>query len=249
VTEVLRAVGLDAGYEAHPVVRGLDLYVEAGEIVALLGANGAGKTTTLLTLAGVLPSIAGTVQLFGQPTNAPLHQRARQGISLVLEDRSLFMDLSVAENLRVGGCDVAQAVELFPALGSLMTRRAGLLSGGEQQMLTVGRALARAPRLLMADELSLGLAPLIVQRLLAAIRAAADERGVGVLLVEQHVKQVLRYADRVYVLRRGQLVYEGTSADATGHLLELESAYLVDAPAVSGHPADTPSSASGEGDG
>jgi branched-chain amino acid transport system ATP-binding protein len=234
LSDVIRAVALDAGYGSHPVVRGLDLYVEQGEVVALLGANGAGKTTTVLTLAGVLPQIAGAVELFGQQTKAPLHRRARQGISLVLEDRSLFMDLSVRENLKMGRCEPSRAVELFPELEPLMGRQCGLLSGGEQQMLTVGRALARQPRLLMADELSLGLAPLIVQRLLTSIRSAADERGIGVLLVEQHVQQMLRYADRVYVLRRGEVVYEGTASEAKGHLDQLEAAYLIDAPAANG---------------
>jgi ABC-type branched-subunit amino acid transport system ATPase component len=230
MTAVLRAVGLDAGYDSHPVVRGLNLHVEPGEVVALLGANGAGKTTTLLTLAGVVPQIAGQVELFGEVTKSPLHKRASLGVSLVLEDRSLFMDLSVAENLRVGRCDIAKAVELFPELDPLMGRRAGLLSGGEQQMLTLSRALAREPAILMADELSLGLAPLIVQRLLASIRKAADEQGTAILLIEQHVKQVLRYADRVYVLRRGEVVYEGRASDAAGQLEELETAYLVDEP-------------------
>jgi branched-chain amino acid transport system ATP-binding protein len=234
---VLRAVGLDAGWGAHPVVRGLDLFVEQGEVVALLGANGAGKTTTVLTLAGVQPQIAGTIELFGEPTKAPLYRRARRGVSLVLEDRSLFMDLSVQENLKMGRCEISGALELFPELEPLLRRRAGLLSGGEQQMLTVSRALARKPRLLMADELSLGLAPLIVQRLLTEIRTAADERGIGVLLVEQHVQQMLRYADRVYVLRRGEIAYQGTAAEAKNHLDQLEAAYLIDAPATNGDAA------------
>jgi branched-chain amino acid transport system ATP-binding protein len=210
-------------------VRDLDLEVGSGEIVALLGANGAGKTTTLLTLAGLLPVIAGEVSLFGRATKAPVHRRARAGVSLVLDDRSLFMSLSVAENLRVAHCDRSRVVDLFPELEPLMKRTVGLLSGGEQQMLTLSRALARSPRLLMADELSLGLAPLVVQRLLTAVRQAADEQGIGVLLIEQHVKQVLRRADRVYVLRRGEVVFQGRADEAEAQLSDLEGAYLFDA--------------------
>jgi branched-chain amino acid transport system ATP-binding protein len=229
MTEVLRASNLCAGYRGHPVVRDLDLHVEAGEVVALLGANGAGKTTTLLTFAGLLPIVSGEVSLFGRPTVSPLYRRARSGMSLVLEDRSLFMNLTVAENLRVARCDASRALDLFPELRPLLRRTVGLLSGGEQQMLTLSRAIARQPKLLMADELSLGLAPLVVQRLLAAVRQAADTQGVGVLLIEQHVKQALRYADRVYVLRRGQVVFRADADKAKDQLSELEGAYLFEA--------------------
>lgn len=236
MSAVLAASSLCAGYGGHPVVTDVDLHVDAGEVVALLGANGAGKTTTLLTLAGVLAPISGVVELFGAPTKAPLHRRAKRGLSLVTEDRSLFMGLTVAENLRVAGCERGAAADVFPELGPLMGRTTGLLSGGEQQMLTLARALARAPKLLMADELSLGLAPLIVQRLLQTVRAAADSEGIGVLLVEQHVKQALRFSDRVYVMRRGQIVFQGTVVEARSHLDELSDAYLLGNQRVNGTP-------------
>jgi branched-chain amino acid transport system ATP-binding protein len=212
VGEVLLAArALAAGYHGHPIVSNLDLHVRAGE------------TTTLLTLAGDLPAISGEIELFGRATKSPLYRRAQSGVALVTEERSVFMNLSARDNLRVGGVANADATAVFPELQPLLRRRAGLLSGGEQQMLTLARALARKPRLLLADELSLGLAPLVVRRLLETVRRAADELGVGVLLVEQHVKQALRVADRVYVMRRGQIVLEGTAA-AVGS--RIEDAYL-----------------------
>jgi branched-chain amino acid transport system ATP-binding protein len=228
-TCLLRAEGLSAGYHGHPVVRDLDLEVGAGEVVALLGSNGAGKTTTLMTLAGQLPSLGGVVSLFGRPTTAALHSRARAGLSLVTQDRGVFTRLTTAENLRLGRGDTARALELFPELERLLGRTVGQLSGGEQQMLTLGRALSRRPRLLLADELSLGLAPLVVGRLLHAVRQAAREDGVGALLVEQHVARILRIADRVYVLRRGTVVLSG-GVDEVGP--KLEETYLAEGPAT-----------------
>jgi branched-chain amino acid transport system ATP-binding protein len=232
--ELLVAKGFSAGYHGHPIVHDLDLVVHEGEVVVLLGPNGAGKTTTLLTLSGDLPHLGGEVVFDGRPTTAPLHRRAHAGLSFVTEERSVFMRLSVAENLRVGRTDVGRALELFPELKPLMRRRAGLLSGGEQQMLSLARALAREPKLLLIDELSLGLAPLIVQRLLEAVQYAAHETNVGVLLVEQHVKQALRVADHVLVMQRGQIVLRGATAEVAGRIEELESAYLSDTP---GQPA------------
>jgi branched-chain amino acid transport system ATP-binding protein len=220
---VLAARGVAAGYHRHAVVDGIDLEVRAGEVVALLGPNGAGKTTTLLTLAGELQPLTGEVYFRGHPTTAGLYKRAREGLAFVTEERSVFPQLTAAENLKVGRCEVADALSLFPELEPLLDRRGGLLSGGEQQMLTLARALGRKPILLLADELSLGLAPLVVKRLLTAVRAAADERGIGVLLVEQHVKQALRVADRVIVMRGGRIVLAGT-VDETRH--QLEDAYL-----------------------
>jgi branched-chain amino acid transport system ATP-binding protein len=222
---LMDAAGLSAGYHGQPIVRDLDLEVESGQVVALLGPNGAGKTTTLLTLAGEVPPIGGKVHVDGKPAPRAVHRRARGGMSFVTEERSVFMELSVEENLRVGRCEQAKALELFPELEPLMSRRAGLLSGGEQQMLTLGRALARRPRLLLIDELSLGLAPLVVARLLAAVRAAADD-GVGVLLVEQHVDQALKVADYVYVMERGRVVLQGPKAEVADRVHEIEASYL-----------------------
>ena len=208
------------------VVRGLDLRVEPGEVVALIGPNGAGKTTTLLTLSGELPPIAGEVRFNGEVTQAPLFKRARRGLGFVTEERSVFMRLSTADNLRLARVPRGDATALFPELEPLMRRSTGLLSGGEQQMLALARALARKPTMLLADELSLGLAPLVVQRLLRAVRDAADARGLGVLLVEQHVRQALQIADRVYVMQRGEIAIQGTAAEVHGRLDELEATYL-----------------------
>jgi len=225
---ILEARGLHAGYDGRAAVRELDLEVRPGELVCLLGPNGAGKTTTLLTLAGALQPIAGEIRWRGAPTGAALWRRARGGQSLISEERSVFMGLTVRQNLALGRGSVARALELFPELSAHLRRRAGLLSGGQQQMVTVARALAAAPALVLADELSLGLAPLVARRLLKAVRAAADQ-GAGVLIVEQHARQALELADRAYVLRRGRIVLAGTAADLHGDLAGVEQAYLAGA--------------------
>jgi sulfate-transporting ATPase len=217
---------LSTGYGRVAVVHDLDLTVHAGEVVALLGPNGAGKTTTLLCLAGELAAMDGEVSLFGEPTTEPMFMRCRKGLGYVTEERSAIMNLTVGENLRVAGVSIESAVAGFPELEALLRRRAGLLSGGEQQMLSLARALGRQPKVLLADELSLGLAPTVVTRLLTAVRKAATDEGVGVLLVEQHVSQALAIADRVVVLQRGLAVVSGTSAEVSGRLSEVESAYL-----------------------
>ncbi|MBW8800291.1 MAG: ABC transporter ATP-binding protein [Streptomyces sp.] len=218
------ARALTAGYGSRPVVRDLDLEVRPGEVVALLGANGAGKTTTLRALSGDLAPMGGEVRWLGEPGRAPLHRRAREGLAFVGE-RAVFTRLDTAENLRVGRVTTEQALALFPELGKRLKTGAGMLSGGEQQMLSLARALGRAPRLLLADELSLGLAPLVVDRLLRAVREAAD-RGLGALLVEQHVHKVLGIADRVYVLHRGRVTLTGTPKDLRADLDAIESSYL-----------------------
>jgi len=223
---LIEARGLSAGYGKMSVVRDLDLRVDAGEVVALIGANGAGKTTTLLTLAGELPPRDGEVWFLGAPTRAPMHRRCRDGLGYVTEERSVIMNMSVANNLKVAGVSPATAFEYFPDLERIMSRRAGLCSGGEQQMLSLARALARRPKVLLADELSLGLAPIIVTNLLNAVRAAADNDGIGVLLVEQHVRQALSIADRVYLMQRGRVILSGTCDEVTRQLDKIEAAYL-----------------------
>ena len=155
-----------------------------------------------------------------------MHARCRNGLGYLTEERSVIMNLTAHENLRLADVSVKDAIEMFPALEMLLDRRAGLLSGGEQQMLSLARALGRKPEVLLADELSLGLAPLIVDRLLASVREAADERGVGVLLVEQHVRKALTVADRVYVMERGKIVMTCTAKEAQANLEQIESAYL-----------------------
>ena len=227
----LEISGLSAGYKGVAVVRDLSLSVRGGEVVVLLGPNGAGKTTTLLTVSGLLPIIAGDIQVLGRSvTHRAVHKIARSGLAHVPEDRSLFFQLTVAENLRLGAArgdsDVARALGYFPALERLMDRRAGLLSGGEQQMLAMGRALTVPPKLLIVDELSLGLAPIIVERLLPVLRDVADETGAGVLLVEQHVDLALAIADRAYVLSHGDLVLENDAGHLRRNRHLLEASYV-----------------------
>jgi sulfate-transporting ATPase len=222
---LVEARGVSAGYGDLAAVRDLDLDIHAGEVLAVLGANGAGKSTTLLMLAGELAPLRGELRWRGARTTHPLHRRARAGTALVPEERSVIRSLSVGDNLRLAGVDVADALALFPELEPLLGRPAGLVSGGEQQMLTLARALARRPALILADELSLGLAPLIVQRLLVVLRQAADD-GVAVVVVEQHARQVLDIADRVIVLRRGEVVVTGTADEVRAGFEDVRRAYL-----------------------
>ncbi len=222
---------LYAGYHGVPVVRGLNLHVEPGEIVALLGPNGAGKTTTLITASALNPIIDGDVLVFGRSVKGRRpHLVAREGLAHVLEDRSLFFQLTVQENLQLGAArgtvDIPKALEYFPALAEIRSRRAGLLSGGQQQMLAMARALTSTPKLLMVDEMSLGLAPIIVKNLLEILKTIAHDTGAGVLLVEQHVHLALGTADRAYVLSHGELVIEGTGAELRANPHLLESSYL-----------------------
>ena len=228
---LLELRGVSAGYAGVTVVRDLDLAVEPGEIVCLLGANGAGKSTTLLAVSGLAEVQRGTVLLDGADLSGVAPDRiARRGLAHVTEDRSLFTRLSVRDNLRLGGRGdlgrLPELLELFPALEPLLDRRAGSLSGGEQQMLALARGLAPNPRLLLVDELSLGLAPLIVRRLLETIRAIVDRDRVGVLMVEQHVELALRIADRAAVLARGRLALHGTAAEIAADRDRLDAAYL-----------------------
>ena len=224
-TAVLESRDLCVGYGDLPVVRGVNLQVRPGQVVVLLGANGAGKTTTLKCLAGVLAPSGGEVWLRGLPTRQPLFKRARHGLGFVSDERSVIMSLSVADNLRLGSAPPEPVFDMFPALRERARTKAGLLSGGEQQMLTLGRLLARKPEILLADEISLGLAPLIVRQLLAAVRQAAD-RGMAALIVEQHVRQALEFADRVYVMRRGEIVLAATAEECADRLEEIERTYL-----------------------
>jgi len=221
----VEARGLTAGYGGTPAIHGLDLEVRAGEVVALLGANGAGKTTTMLALAGEVAPISGTVSFHGDDRRRRLHQRSRQGLGFLTEERCVFMELTGWQNLKLGRGRPDKALELFPELEEHLGKRVGLLSGGQQQMLALGRVLASGPRVLLADELSLGLAPLVVERLLSAVRAAADQ-GVAVVLVEQHVRQALAIADRVHVLRRGRIVMSGDADDLRGDADGIAAHYL-----------------------
>ncbi len=232
MTETVLAIEqLDSGSEGAAVLRGLDLTVGAGEVIALLGANGAGKTTTLRTISGIVHPMAGRVAREGRDqAQVSISGRARMGIAHVPESRGLFYGLTVAEHFRLGHrgeqLDADAAYRYFPALAELQDRRCGLLSGGEQQMLAVGRALARRPRLLLLDELSLGLAPLIVEGLLPVVREYALETGCGVLLVEQHIQLALTVADHGFVLSHGEIVMHDRAEALRGNRDLLMASYF-----------------------
>ena len=230
MTVALEIDELTAGYDQAAVVRGVSMTVGAGEVVALLGANGAGKTTTLRAISGVVKPDAGRISLNGEDL-ASLSPSARaRRIAHVPEGRGIFFGLTVGEHFRLGHrgerLDSSLAYDYFPKLEELHDRRAGLLSGGEQQMLAIGRALARHPRVLLLDELSLGLAPVIVESLLPIVREYASGSDCAVLLVEQHVQLALEVADRGYVLSHGEIILEGAAEQLRRDRHLLVASYL-----------------------
>jgi branched-chain amino acid transport system ATP-binding protein len=214
----LEAEGLDTFYGKSHILHGVGLQVREGEIVALLGRNGAGKTTTLKSLVGLAPPRNGTVRMFGQAmTDWPPYRIAASGVGYVPEGRRVFSNLSIEENLlvpvqRPGPWTIQRIYELFPRLHERKANKGRQLSGGEQEMLSIARALLINPRLLMLDEPSQGLAPLIVREVFNVVAAMRAE-GISVLLVEQNVRAAVAIADRVYVLDDGRVVYEGAAAD------------------------------------
>jgi branched-chain amino acid transport system ATP-binding protein len=205
--------GLAVRFGAVHVLRDVNLEVGPGEVVGLVGPNGVGKTTTLRAVSGVVPRYAGTVSLDGEPLGSRPDLVARRGVGHVPEGRGLFPDLTVQQNLyfaavavgrRPTRADLVPILEFFPALEQLLDRKAGLLSGGEQQMVAIGRGLVAAPKVLMVDELSLGLAPRVVTEVLERLLQASRDRGIGLLLVDQNVRALTAICDRMYTLGNGR---------------------------------------------
>jgi len=226
---------LTAGYGAIEVLHGVSLRVEPGEIVALLGGNGAGKTTTLLCCSGVVRPRSGAVRFAGEDIGGrPAHRIVAGGLAQVPEGRRIFPRLSVLENLRMGAyarrdragisSDIERAIALFPVLGERRHQTGGTLSGGEQQMLAIGRALMSRPRLLLLDEPSMGVAPMLVERIFATIRSLNAD-GMTILLVEQNARLALAVAQRAYVLETGRVALAGTAAELAGNP-QVRTAYL-----------------------
>ena len=217
---LLTVAGANSFYGDLQALFDVSLSVDEGETVAIVGANGAGKSTLMRLIAGLHPSRGGSLEYDGHPIDGiPVHRRVGMGISLVPEGRRIFPSLSVEENLRVGAYrrrkgvwTIRRVYELFPLLGRLAERSAAVLSGGEQQALAIGRALMANPRLLLLDEVSLGLAPIVVRQLYAAFPAVSDG-GATILLVEQNIDQALATADRVYCLLEGHIVLGGRPAE------------------------------------
>lgn len=230
---ILTIDGLKSGYGKIEALKGLDLEVADGEIVTLIGANGAGKTTLLMTICGNPRASAGNIDFQGQSiTEMPTHEIIRLGIAHAPEGRRIFARMTVFENLQLGTPGIEapaerleQVYELFPILKERSLQRGGTLSGGEQQMLAIGRALMAAPKLLLLDEPSLGLAPLMVKRIFEAIGEINKNHGTTILLVEQNAHQALRLADRGYVLVNGKITLAGPSADLLANQ-EVRKAYL-----------------------
>ncbi len=234
---MLKLDGVHAGYGAIEVLKGVSLHVDEGEIVTLIGANGAGKTTTLMTICGVLRPRAGKIEFGGQDLSPlPAHAIVRLGIAQSPEGRKIFPRLTVLENLEMGAFtrndasavkrDVERMFERFPILAERRAQAGGTLSGGEQQMLAVARALMARPKLLLLDEPSLGLAPLIVKKIFDVI-SELNQQGVTVLLVEQNARAALKLAHRGYVLETGEITIQN-SAEALLADERVQSAYLGD---------------------
>ncbi len=236
MTELLKIDGLCVSRGGHPVLHDVSLDIPAGAVTTLLGPNGAGKSTLVLTVGGVLHASAGSVAIDGREVRGMRPEQIRKaGIAVVPEGRRLLPELTVEDNIRVatyalGREDakqgIARALELFPHLETRWKATARTLSGGEQQMVVLAQALVSRPKFILVDELSLGLAPVVVKRLVPALEAAAAD-GIGVLLIEQFVHVALAVAGGAYVLENGRIVYDGTAADLKEHPEKLHSAYLL----------------------
>jgi branched-chain amino acid transport system ATP-binding protein len=230
-TAQLETRALTGGYGKIVAVRDIDLSLAAETVTAILGPNGAGKSTLLRTIAALLPRLGGEVILDGQPMPSGRPAKANKaGIVLVPDKRALFTTLTVEENIELaqprGASGVDEMMELFPALSKRLHVKAGAISGGEQQMLAMARGIVQRPKVFLIDEMSLGLAPIIVESLLPVVRHIADERGTAVVLVEQHVGLALEVADEALVLVHGAVMLRGGAAELRAAPDRLEAAYL-----------------------
>lgn len=229
--------GLTVGYGTISVARGIDLSIGPREVMAVLGPNGAGKTSTILTLAGLLPPLAGTIRLKGEVIKGGSARRLnRAGVVLVPDSRALFTGMTTRENLEIAhrphGMSIDEIFDTFPALASRAKVRAGMLSGGEQQMLALARALVQGPSVLIVDEMSMGLAPIIVEQLMVKLREVANHTDAAVILVEQHVHLALEIADQAVVLVHGEVTLRGPADELRADPSRLEAAYLGSATAA-----------------
>jgi len=227
---VLECNGLDVGYGKLTVARDITFTLKPKTVLTILGPNGAGKTTLLMTLAGFLPPRAGTITLNGEPVKGSSPRRMNQaGMILIPDFRALFTELTPIQNLKLAaarGADLDPVLELFPALQRREKLRVGDLSGGEQQMLAIARALVQSPKLLLIDEMSMGLAPVAVESLMPVIRRVADEHGASVIMVEQHVQLALEVADEAMVMVHGSIVLSGLAETYRNDTSAVESAYM-----------------------
>jgi branched-chain amino acid transport system ATP-binding protein len=225
-TPVLEVVGLTAGHGGLAVVHDVTFTVAEGEVVALLGRNGAGKTTTLMALAGFATRLKGTVTIDGlEVTGAPWH-RSKNKLATVLESHSIFASLTVAQNLKVARVSSSDAFDLFPELAGRVSTPAGVLSGGEQQMLALARAVCRQPRLLLIDEASFGLSPIVSRRIYERLRAIASSSRTAILLVEQHLDRLAQFVDRGLLMNEGRVVLELRGEEFDVRSSEIEAVYL-----------------------
>ena len=232
--EILKVENMNVYYGAIHAIKGISFHVDQGEVVTLIGANGAGKSTTLQTVSGLLRSRKGSIQFCGENiSNVPSHKIVEKGLAQVPEGRRIFLQMSVEENLEMGAytqsaagvdADLEKVYAQFPRLKERRRQIAGTLSGGEQQMLAIGRALMSHPRLLMLDEPSMGLAPILVEQIFDIIRQLHKE-GTTILLVEQNAQMALSVADRAYVMETGKITLSGTGAELAASD-EVKKAYL-----------------------
>ncbi|RNL62734.1 ATP-binding cassette domain-containing protein [Nocardioides marmoriginsengisoli] len=226
----LSVKGITVGYQGVPAVRDLSFEVHPGEILALLGPNGAGKTTTLLASVGALPVMSGQISALGAPIDRRIERTSRRGLALVPDSRGVFRQLRVQENLalskRRGGPPVESVFDHFPKLKTLLRQTCGNLSGGEQQMLALGKVMLQEPKVLLIDELSMGLSPIAVQDILPRLRAIATEQAIAVVLVEQHIDLALAIADTSLVLHHGRVALAGPAERLRRDRQLVEAAYF-----------------------